>query len=85
MLISMALAIPLKEDKNEALKLYIKSAKLGSISAYWIIGMMYLDGRGCSPDVEKAKNAFMDGTRVDNDLCWAGLAHLYFREEHMDN
>jgi TPR repeat protein len=73
------------EDKNEALNLYIKSAKLGSISAYWIIGRMYLNGQGCKPDVEKARSTFMDGAKVGNDLCWAGLAEIFFREGHEDN
>jgi hypothetical protein len=73
------------EDKNEALNLYIESAKLGSISAYWIIGRMYLNGQGCKPDVEKARSTFMDGTKAGNDLCWAGLAEIFFREGQEDN
>lgn len=69
------------EDKSEALNLYIKSANLGSIPAYWIIGRMYLTGQGCKPEVEKARTTFMNGTKLGNDLCWAGLAEIFFREE----
>jgi TPR repeat protein len=73
------------EDKSEALNLYIKSANLGSIPAYWIIGRMYLNGQGCKPDVEKARSTFKDGTKVGNDLCWAGLAEIFFHEGQEDN
>jgi TPR repeat protein len=73
------------EDKSEALNLYIKSAKSGSISAYWIIGRMYLNGQGCKPDIEKARSTFMDGTKAGNDLCWAGLAEIFFHEGLEDN
>jgi TPR repeat protein len=73
------------QDESEAFKLYIKSAKLGSISAYWIIGRMYRHGRGCSEDHQKAKDAFLEGIKLGNSLCWAGLAEIYFLEEHKDN
>jgi TPR repeat protein len=72
------------EDKSEALNLYIKSTKLGSTSAYWIIGRIYLNGQGCKRDVEKARNAFMEGTRLGNHLCWTGLAEIFFREKQED-
>ncbi len=72
-------------DKSEALNLYIRSTKLGSTSAYWIIGRIYLNGQGRKPDVEKARSAFRDGARLGNDLCWAGLAEIFFREKHEDN
>ncbi len=73
------------EDKSEALNLYIKSAESGSISAYWIMARMYLNGQGCRPDIEKARTTFTEGTKAGNDLCWAGLAEIFFREEQEDN
>jgi hypothetical protein len=73
------------EDKSKALNLYINSAESGSISAYWIIARMVLNGQGCKLDVEKARSTFMDGTKAGNDLCWAGLAEIFFREGQEDN
>ncbi len=73
------------EDKTEALSLFMKSAQSGSISAFWIIGRMYLSGQGCKPDMERARGAFTDGTKKGNDLCWTGLAEIFFREGQEDN
>jgi TPR repeat protein len=58
---------------------------LGSVSAYWILGIMYLYGNGCNADRQKAKDFFLAGTRVGNDLCWAGLGELFYRDAHFEN
>jgi len=75
------------QDQNEALQLYMKAAKLGAISAYWKIGMMYLKNvdEGNSSILQKAKSTFSDGINAGNDLCWAGLADISFRENHFEN
>lgn len=73
------------QDRAEALQLYQKAAKLGSVSAYWVIGTMYLYGMGCNEDYNKAKSFFLNGTRVGNDLCWAGLGDVFYREAHFEN
>ena len=73
------------QDQSEALQLYQKAAKLGSSSAYWIIGDMYLLGKGCTQDIQKARNIFLEGTKAGNDLCWTGLANVYWRDNHFDN
>jgi TPR repeat protein len=73
------------EDKSEAFQLYLKSIKLGSISAYWKVGMMYLLGDGCREDIQKAKALFLNGTKAGVDLCWAGLADVFYREGHIEN
>lgn len=98
------------QDQGEALQLYTKAAKLGSISAYWKIGMIYLTGidqdlakvtnqlvnrsfrnahiaqvKNYKQRFQMAKTAFLDGIRVGNDLCWAGLAEINYRENHIEN
>jgi hypothetical protein len=73
------------QDQGKALQIYLKCAKLGSISAYWIIGIMHLSGLGCEQDREKAKGFFFQGTNVGNDLCWAGLGIIFFGENNLEN
>jgi len=73
------------QDKSEALQLYVKATKLGASSAFWIIGNMYFTGEGCNQDYQKARAAYLEGTKAGNDLCWAGLAHIFGYENHFDN
>lgn len=71
------------QDRDEALRLYTKAAKLGAISAYWIIGNLHLSASKKSRP--KAKAAFLQGTEAGNDLCWAGLAGIYFCQHQLGN
>jgi hypothetical protein len=44
-----------------------------------------LNGEGFKQDFQKAMSTYQDGTKVGNDLCWTGLAEIYFQEGHEDN
>ncbi len=72
-------------DYDEAMIYYTKAIKLGCISAYRRIGIMYLQGEGVRTDLKKAFKYFKEGAKKDDILCYAEMADLFMDQENIDN
>jgi hypothetical protein len=71
-------------NKNEALSLYKKAAKLGSLDAYTRIGEIYshgTDGPRKGVNIDKAKQLFFEGANKGAGACWAELGILAIAEK----
>ncbi len=74
------------QDYDEAMKLYIQSAKLGCPYAYRRIGHMYSYGQSVKESNSKALEFFKKGARQGDYYCYAAMAeHLFQYEEQPDN
>lgn len=73
------------QDYNEAFKLYLKAAKLGSAKAFFQLGRMCRDGEGRSSDLRQALDFFKEGIKHGNDECWAEMAMIFNMEGHNSN
>jgi T5orf172 domain/Sel1 repeat len=74
------------QDYDEAMKLYIQSAKLGCPYAYRRIGQMYSFGESVKESNSKALEFFKKGVRQGDYYCYVAMAeHLFQYEEQPDN
>jgi len=68
------------EDESEAIRLYLKAAKLGCKDAYHHLGELYYFrnlGEPTKNDIEQAIQYFKEGIRHSDHKCWGHLAALY--------
>ncbi|MCM2535199.1 GIY-YIG nuclease family protein [Neobacillus pocheonensis] len=73
-------------DYDEAMVLFKKAAKLGSIQAYRYLGDMYHYGNGCKENLNTAINYYKQGAVLGNNGCNAQLGYIFwFLEKHLDN
>ena len=68
------------QDYREALRLFKQAAKLGSIDAYQLLGVMYDDGVGVREDKQRALEYYKAGTRKGNFLCYCKMAELFLHQ-----
>ena len=74
------------QDYDEAMKLYIQSARLGCPYAYRKIGQMYSYGESVKESNSKAFEFFKKGVRQGDYYCYVAMAgHLFQYEEQPDN
>jgi hypothetical protein len=69
------------EDYDEAMQLYIQSAKLGCPSAYRKIGRMYWLGESVKESNSKALEFFKKGARQGDYYCYVEMAEYLFKDE----
>jgi TPR repeat protein len=73
------------QDYEEALNLYKQAANLGAHKAYYMIGKMYKEGKGCSKDLTNSLKYFKKGASKNVMYCYAEMATVYQEEGHLDN
>jgi tetratricopeptide (TPR) repeat protein len=73
------------QDYAEALRLYLQSAKLGSIAAYKAIGGIYELGEGVRIDAVKALNFYKEGARKGSWFCYWKMGMLFGDQGNYDN
>lgn len=73
------------QDYSEALRLYIKSAKLGAIEVYPIIGTMYIMGEGCHKSYETALKYLKEGAAKENSVCYGVMGEMCVIQRHTAN
>lgn len=77
-------------NKREALTLYKKAIKLGSLESYAKVGQIYshgIKGSKSGVNLEKAKEFFFEGANKGSGKCWAELGIISlaeFEEEEAD-
>lgn len=72
-------------DYEEAMKYYLKAAKLGSINSYRKIGRMYKDGEGVKTDIKNALRYFKEGAKKGDVSCYGEMGALFQEENSLEN
>ncbi|WP_211453229.1 GIY-YIG nuclease family protein [Collimonas antrihumi] len=73
------------QDYAEALRLYSKAAKLGSLAAYAKIGEAHEYGIGTAKSKEKALSYYKEGARRGNAYCYWLMGSIFTDQKHYSN
>jgi tetratricopeptide (TPR) repeat protein len=73
------------QDIKEAIKLYEKAIKLGSLEAYSELDYIYEGDEEVKRNITKAIDYYKDGSKKGNISCYSPLATLYLELEKKDN
>lgn len=68
------------QDYHEALNLYKRATKLGSIKAFKEIGKMCKNGQGCKENLDMAIKYFKNGADLGDINCFAELGRIYLSD-----
>lgn len=66
-------------DYRDALVLFDRAAWQGDTNAQWMLGLMYLRGRGTAPDPKNAASWFYKAAMAGHGGAQGSLAKLYYR------
>jgi len=73
------------QDYSEAMRLYKQAARLGCNAAYLRLGIMNLEGEGCSANRARALEYLKDGCRHGELRCYAEMANIFASDGQFDN
>lgn len=73
------------QDTEEAIILYKKAVKLGSILAYSNLGDIYYYNNSSSKDINKALEYYKKATKKGETNCYSNMAQIYLEQNNENN
>jgi len=73
------------QDHFKAYRLYEKAGRMGSPSAFFHLGAMHEDGRGCVKDLNKARELYEEAVQRGFLLANISLAELFLKQRQYPN